>query len=96
MLAAGKQAQHARGIGDIGWLAKKLAINDNYCVGSEHAIVRTLTRNRQRLLARQAFSSVFRGFSKQRIFRDVRGLHLECNSCVAQQFLSTQGGRGEH
>jgi len=83
MLASGKHAQHARGVSGIGWLAEKLAIDDNYGVGSEHDIVWTLTCNRERLLASQTFGAVFRGFSGQRIFRDVRRLHLECDSGVA-------------
>jgi hypothetical protein len=96
MLAAGNQAQHARGVRGIGGLAEKLAIDDNHGVGAEHDIVRTLTCNRERLLVRQAFGTVFRSLSGQRIFRDVRGLHLECDSGVAQQFLASRRRRGEH
>jgi len=87
MLAPRKHAQHARGVSGIGGLAEKLAImlptNYNHGVGSEHAIMRTLTRDRENLLARQAFGTGFRGFSGQRIFRDMRGLHLEWDSGVA-------------
>jgi len=54
-----------------------VSIDDNHGVGSEHEVMRTLTCNRERLLARQAFGAVFRGFSAQRIFRDVCGLRLE-------------------
>jgi len=46
MLASRKQAQHARGVGGIGGLAEKLAIDDNYGVGAEHAIMRMLARYR--------------------------------------------------
>ena len=88
MLASGKQAQHARGVRGIGGLAEKLAIilatNDNDGVGSKHAVMRTLTCNRDRLLARQAFGTILCGFSGQRVFRNVRGLHFENNPCVAQ------------
>ena len=84
MLVSGKQAQHARGVRGIGGLAEKLAIDNNHGVGSEHAIMRTLTRNRERLLARQAFGTILCGFSRQRVFRDMRGLHFESDACVAQ------------
>jgi hypothetical protein len=88
MHASGKQAQHARGVCGIGGLAEKLVIilatNDNHGVGSEHAIMRTLTCNRERLLARQAFGTILCGFSGQRVFRDMRGLHFESDACVAQ------------
>jgi hypothetical protein len=84
MLASGKQAQHARCVGGIGGLAEKMTIDDNYGVGSEHAIMRMLTCNRERLLACQAFGTVLCGFSGQLIFRDMRGLHFESDACVAQ------------
>jgi hypothetical protein len=96
MLAPGKHAQHSPGVRGIGGLAEKLAIDDNHGVGAKHYIVRTLTRNRKRLLARKAFGAVFRGFSGQRIFRDVRGLHLEWDSGAEQQFLATRRRGGEH
>ena len=44
MLASGKQAQHARGVCRIGGLAEELTIDNNYGVGSEHAIMRMLAR----------------------------------------------------
>src|ERR1700676_5357203 len=98
MLATGKQAQHARGVSSIGGLAEKLAImptNDNYGVGSKHVIMRTLPCDRERLRGRQPFGAVLRGFSGQRIFRDVRGLHLECDSGTAEQFLTSRRRGGE-
>jgi hypothetical protein len=94
--ASRKHAQHARSVRGIGGLAEKLAIDDNYGVGSEHNVVRTLMCNRKRLLTRQAFGTGFRSLSGQRIFRDVRGLHLECDSGAAQQFLATRRRGGEH
>jgi hypothetical protein len=88
MLASGKQVQHARGVCSVGGLAEKLVIilatNDNHGVGSEHTIMRTLTCNCERLLACQAFGTILCGFSGQRIFLDVRGLHFESDACVAQ------------
>ena len=56
----------------------------NHGVGSENAIMRTLSRNRQRLLARQTFGTILCGFSGQLIFRDMRGLHFESDACVTQ------------
>ena len=84
MLSSGKHAQHARSVSGIGGLAEKLAFDYNHGVGSEDAIMRALNCNRKRLLTRLAFGTVFRSFSGQRIFRDVRRLHLECDSGVAQ------------
>ncbi len=77
-------------------LAEKLAVDDDYGVGSEHDILRTLTCNCQRLLARQPFGTIFRGFSGQRVFWNIGGLHFESDSGVAQQFLATRRGGGEH
>jgi hypothetical protein len=86
MLASGKQPQHARCVRCIGGLAEKFAIDDNHGVRAEHdiVIIRTLTGDGERLLARQAFGAGFRGFSGLRVFGDMRGLHFECDSCVAQ------------
>jgi len=84
MLASGKQAQHVRGVCGIRGLAENLIIDDNYRVGSEYAIVRTLTCNRKRLLSRQAFGTVFCGFSGQRVFRSMRRLNFEWDSGVTQ------------
>jgi hypothetical protein len=87
MLASGKHSQHARCVSGIGGLAEKLAINlatnDNHSVGSEHDIMRTLTGNRERLLAPQAFGTCPRGLSRQWVFGDMRGLHFECDPSVA-------------
>jgi hypothetical protein len=54
-----------------------LAIDDYHGVGSEDEIVRTLTRYRERLVTRQTFGTVLRGFSGQRVFWNICGLHLE-------------------
>jgi hypothetical protein len=96
MLAPGKHAQHALGVIGVRGLAEKLAIDYNNRVGAKHDILRTLARDRKRLLARQAFGTGFCGLSWQRIFRDVRGLHFECDSGVDQQFLATRRRGGKH
>src|ERR1019366_525530 len=90
MLASGEQAQHARGVSGIGGLAEKLAVDDNHGVGAEHEIMRTLTCNRKRLLPRQALGTVPGAFSGQRLFRNVRRLHLESDASVTQQFPATR------
>jgi hypothetical protein len=72
--------QHARGIGSVGGLTEKLAINDNYSVGSEHDIVWTLSRDGQRFLARQPLGTFFGAFSGQLVFSYVSWLHFECDS----------------
>jgi hypothetical protein len=84
MLASGKQAQHARGISDIARLAENPVVNHDDGVGAEYDIVRTQTRNRERLFARQALGTFLRGFSRQRIFGDIRSLHFKRNSSAAQ------------
>jgi hypothetical protein len=84
MLASGKQAQHARSVCGIARLAENLAIDHDDGVSAEHNILRTLTSYCKRLLARQAFGTFLRTFSRQRIFGDIRSLHFKRNSSAAQ------------
>jgi hypothetical protein len=67
-----------------------LAIDDYYSVGSENAIIGTLTGYCLRLFAGQALGAGFRGFSGYRVFENVGGLHFKRNASVAQQFLATR------
>src|SRR5208337_1281938 len=96
MHASGKPAQHARSVRGIGGLAEKLAIHNHHGIGAEHAILRTLTRNRQRFLARQALGAFFCAFSWQRVLRDVRRLHLERDPGVTQKSLTTRRWESKH
>jgi hypothetical protein len=96
MLAPGKQAQHARRIGGIGRLTKNQAIDYDHGIGSEDDILRTLSRNRQRLLTSQSLSAFLGALSQLRVFRYVRRLHLECDPGVAQQFLAARRCGGKH
>ena len=84
MPASGKHAQHARRVIGIGGLAENVAVDDNYSVGAEHEIVRTLTRHCERLLAGQPLSTCFRAFSGLWIFSDIRRLHFESDSGITQ------------
>jgi len=86
VLASGKQPQHARCVRCIYRLAEKSPIDGNHGVRAEHdiVIIRTLTGNGERLLARQAFGAGFRGFSGLRLFGYMRGLYCEGDSSAAQ------------
>ena len=77
-------------------LAENLAVDDDDGVGAKHDILRTLSRDRQRLLARQSLGAVFCRFSRQRIFGNVRRLDFESDAGVAQQFLTARRSGGEH
>src|SRR5215469_936629 len=77
-------------------LAKDDAVGDDNCVRSENPISWTAPGNRQSFVARQAFSTVLRGLSRQRIFVDVGRLNRKRNPGVAQKFLAARRGRGKH
>ncbi len=100
MHALRKQAQHARGVRGIGGLAEKLAIDDHHGIGAKHEVVgtqvRTLTGNRQRLLAGQALGAILRVLSGERVFGNIGRLNLKRNPRVAEEFLTSRRSGGEY
>ena len=96
MRSPGQQPQHARSVVRCQGLAENLVANNNYRVRTEDGVVRAVPRNGQCLFAREPFSTVLRGFSRQRIFRNLRRLDFEGNPRVAKEFLSSRRGGSEH
>jgi hypothetical protein len=93
MGASGKQAQHANRIGCVDWLVENLVVDYDYCIGSEHWIVRMLSGDGLSFLAREAFCAVLCILAWKRIFEDVRGMNFEGDFRGAQDFLTSRRGR---
>ena len=96
MLPAGQQAQHPLRIRGIHGLAKNLSVHHHDRIRSQDKVGWPLLEDGPSLLSRQALGKDLGRFSVQRRFRDIGGLHRDCDAGCAKQFLTPGRSGGEY
>jgi len=88
--------QHACGVFRIDRLPENHFINHDNRVRAQHHILRPSKPHRQRLLPRQPLRTCPRRLARQRSLIDIRWLHSERNTRIAQEFLASRRSRSKN
>ena len=81
---AESRRKHTHRVRFVARFAENLPVDDYDRVRTQHEIVRAVVERSQRLLPRQAFGVITAAFFRSRHFRNIRWMHNECNTGVAQ------------
>ncbi len=106
MLAACECAEHSSSILRVGWLTQNFITDfvadfvandmaDDDGIGTKNLICGMALKYRAGFSLRESLDAGFGRFSQNEIFRNVRGLHDELDTGIAEQFLTTRRSRGK-
>jgi hypothetical protein len=96
MRASREQSQHAGGVSRVARFAEDFFVDHDDGIRSEHAVLRTATRNCKRFLPSESLRTFHGQFAIARTFVDVGGLYREGNTSTPQKLLAARRGGGEN
>jgi hypothetical protein len=90
MRAPREAAEHAGGVAVVSRLGEQVVIHDDDGICAEHGRIRVAAEYRLGFFERQAFRGLLRTLAAKRLFRNLSGDHVECDSGIAQQFTASR------
>ena len=94
--AAGKQLQHAAGIGGIDRLAEDCTVDDHLSIGAQHEPPGVAGRHQCGFLPPHAPNKFFSRLARVRDLGNAGGGDRKLYPCITEQFGATGRGRGQY